>query len=110
MNRKKTAAAIQQEVAREIGRLLQTIFTGVRKTGHVGLEAMEMLVRSAMHQAGATAMTELLRFAVPDQRTIPCPCRTAGTLSGTALEDGGDRRREGGSLTARYLCAHCHHG
>ena len=35
-----------------------------------------MAVRSAMHQAGAAALTELLRFAAPaaDQRTIPCSC------------------------------------
>jgi len=36
------------------------------------LETVEMLVRSAMHQAGACALTELLRLAVPDQRVIPC--------------------------------------
>ncbi len=35
---------------------------------------MELLVRSAMHQAGAAALSELLRFPGPEQRTIPCPC------------------------------------
>ena len=38
------------------------------------MEAVETLVRSAMHQAGARALTELLRFDEPDQRTIPCAC------------------------------------
>jgi len=33
-----------------------------------------MLVRSAMHQAGVRALTELLRFPAPVQRAIPCPC------------------------------------
>jgi hypothetical protein len=33
-----------------------------------------MLVRKAMHQAGASALTELLRFPAPEQRAIPCPC------------------------------------
>ena len=33
-----------------------------------------MLVRSAMHQARAAALAQLLQFPVPDQRTIPCPC------------------------------------
>jgi hypothetical protein len=46
----------------------------VRKTGNLDLEAIETLVRSAMHQAGAYALTELLRFPAPDQRAIPCPC------------------------------------
>jgi hypothetical protein len=33
-------------------------------------------VRSAMHHAGATALSELLQFPVPgaDQRTHPCAC------------------------------------
>lgn len=35
-----------------------------------------MAVRSAMHQAGAAALTELLQWEVPvaSQRTLPCPC------------------------------------
>ena len=33
-------------------------------------------MRSALHQAGASALTQLLRYDPPgaDQRTIPCPC------------------------------------
>jgi hypothetical protein len=33
-------------------------------------------LRSAMHQAGASALTQLLRYDPPDadHRTIPCPC------------------------------------
>ena len=34
------------------------------------LEAAEMLIRSAMYQAGASVLTELLRFPEPDQRAI----------------------------------------
>jgi hypothetical protein len=35
-----------------------------------------MAVRSAMHHAGASALTELLQFPVPaaDMRNLPCPC------------------------------------
>jgi hypothetical protein len=33
-----------------------------------------MLLRSAMQQAGASILTELLRFSAPDQRAIACPC------------------------------------
>ena len=55
---------------------MRVIFHGRRKTGRLDLEAIEMAVRSAMHQAGAAALTELLQFAAPaaDQRTIPCSC------------------------------------
>src|SRR5712692_4444240 len=75
-HRKKTAETIRQEVAREVDQLLRVIFQERRKTGRLDLEAVEMAVRSAMHQAGATALTELLQFPTPpaDQRTIPCSC------------------------------------
>lgn len=46
----------------------------MRKRGSLDLEAVEMLMRSAMHQAGASALTELLRFPAPARRAIPCPC------------------------------------
>lgn len=110
VNRKKTADAIRKEVARDIERLVQIIFTGVRKTGRVDLEGMEMLVRSAMHQAGATVLTELLQFAVPDQRTIPCPCgqqaRYRELRSKTVLTAVGKVEVS----RPWYLCAHCHRG
>ena len=82
----------------------------MRKTGHVDFEAVEMLVRSAMHQVGANTLTELVHFPVPDQRNIPCPCGQQA------------RYRELRSkivLTAvgtvevsrpYYLCPHCHEG
>ena len=88
------------------------IFTGRRKTGQLDLEAMEMAVRSAMHRAGAAALTELLQFPAPaaDQRTVDCACgkqahyrelRAKPVL--TAL---------GMVKVSRpyYLCAHCHTG
>ena len=50
---KKTAEAIQREVAQEVNRLLQVVFAGCRKTGQSDLEAVEMLVRESMHRAGA---------------------------------------------------------
>ena len=89
---------------------MRTIFTGVRQTGHVDLEAVEMLVRSAMHQAGARALTELLRFPVPDQRTMPCDCgqqaryrelRTKPVLTAVGMV----------AVSRPYfLCPHCHAG
>ena len=73
---------------------------------------MEEAVRSAMHRAGALALTELLRFPVPgdDQKTIPCSCgQTAhyqGRRSKTILTIMGD------VVVSRpyYLCPHCHNG
>jgi hypothetical protein len=55
---------------------LRVIFNGRRRTGRLDLEAIEMALRSAMHQAGAAALTELPQFPAPaaDQRTLPCSC------------------------------------
>lgn len=82
----------------------------MRKTGHLDLEAVEMLVRSAMHQAGATALTELLRFPAPDERAIPCPCgqqaRYRELRSKTVLTAVGT----GEVSRPYYLCPHCHEG
>jgi hypothetical protein len=82
----------------------------LRKTGHLDLEAMETLVRSAMHQAGASVLTELLRLPVPEQRSMPCQCGQQAqyqelrskrilTVVGTVEV-----------LRPYYLCAHCHAG
>jgi hypothetical protein len=52
------------------------VFQARRKTGRVDLEIIEMAVRSAMHQAGAAALGELLKFEPPntEQRILPCAC------------------------------------
>jgi hypothetical protein len=91
---------------------LRVIFTGRRKAGHLDLEAVEMAVRSAMHQAGASALTQLLQFSVPapDQRTVPCCCgeqahyrelRSKSLLTAVGKVE---------LSRAYYLCRHCHHG
>ena len=71
-----------------------------------------MAIRSALHQAGATALSELLQFGppAPEQRRLPCSCgHTANYLE----------LREKTLLTAvgtaqmqrpYYLCPHCHQG
>ena len=109
---KKTAEAIHQEVAREVDQLLRVIFSGRRKSGHLDLEAIEMAVRSAMHHAGATALSELLQFPAPaaDQRTLPCACghqahyrelRSKPVLTAVGKVE---------VSRPYYLCPHCHAG
>ena len=71
-----------------------------------------MGLRAALHQAGAAALSHLLRFPEPaiEQRDIPCPCghqahyrelRSRRLL--TALG-------EVELVRPWYLCAHCHNG
>jgi hypothetical protein len=91
---------------------LLVIFQGRRKTGHLDLEAMEMAVRSAMHRAGAAALTELLEFPAPanSHRTVACPCGQQAPYRELHSKP---------LLTAvgmvqvsppYYLCPHCHTG
>lgn len=71
-----------------------------------------MAVRSAMHHAGATALSELLQFPAPalDQRSLACPCGAQAVYqevrSKTVLTAVGE------VTVSRpyYLCPHCHHG
>ena len=76
-----------------------------RKTGRLDLEAIEMAVRSAMHQAGAAALTELLQFPAPGRRPADHPLflRPPGSLPGTALQAGPDRGGQGGSIAPLLL-------
>jgi hypothetical protein len=56
--RKKTAETIQQETRREVEYLLRLIFCERRKNGRLDLEVVEIAVGSAMHQAGAAALSQ----------------------------------------------------
>ena len=63
-------------MAREVNQLLGRVFAQRRKDGRTDLEAVESALRTALHQAGAAALSELLQFEAPaaDQRQLPCPC------------------------------------
>ena len=110
--RKKTAEIIQQEIEREVSELLRIVFQGRRKTGRLDLEAVEMAMRAAMHQAGATALSQLLRHEPPgvNEREIPCPCgrkacyremRSRHVLTAVGKVE---------FLRPWYLCPQCHNG
>jgi hypothetical protein len=91
---------------------LRVVFQSRRKTGRVDLEALETLVRSAMHRAGAAALSEMLRFPAPvaEQRSISCGCghhahyrelRAKPVLSAVGPVN---------VSRPYYLCPHCHIG
>jgi len=71
-----------------------------------------MVVRSAMHQAGATALTKLLQFAdpSPDQRTVLCSCGHSAHYR--ELRSKPVLTVVGQVEVSRpyYLCPHCHTG
>jgi len=69
-------------------------------------------MRSAMHQAGAAALTALLRFAEPaaDRRRLACPCghraHYVELRSKPVLTAVGEARVS----RPYFLCSHCHAG
>jgi hypothetical protein len=90
----------------------QRIFADRRKTGQLDLEAVEMAIRSTVHQTGAAALTELLRFDPPDfeHRTLPCACGHAAQFEG--MRSRPILTAVGWARTDRpyYLCPECHGG
>ena len=71
-----------------------------------------MAVRSAMHRAGAAALTELLEFPAPanSHRTVACPCGQQAPYR--ELRSKPVLTVVGQVQVARpyYLCPHCHTG
>jgi hypothetical protein len=91
---------------------LRVIFNGRRRTGRLDLEAIEMAIRSAMHHAGAAALTELLQFPAPGagRRTRPCSCGHQAHYR--ELRSKAVLTAVGPVEVSRpyYLCSHCHTG
>lgn len=71
-----------------------------------------MAIRSAMHHAGAMALSQLLQFPAPaaEQRSIPCSC---GQPAGYQEVRSKPVLTAIGEVTVSrpyYLCRHCHRG
>jgi hypothetical protein len=99
-------------VAQEVDRLLRVIFSQRRQRQGLDLEAVEMAMRSALHRAGAAALSELLQFPAPaaDQRSLPCACGQAAHYrelrSKSVLTAVGPVE----VLRPYYLCPQCQQG
>lgn len=95
-----------------MNRLLTRLFAERQQHGRTDLEAVEASLRSALHNAGAAALTELLRYQAPaaDQHQVPCPCgqhaQYQGLRSKPVLTVVGPARVE----RPYYLCLRCHRG
>jgi hypothetical protein len=92
--------------------LLGRIFAERKLTGGMDLEAVEMGFRATLHQAGAAAFTQLLRFPEPaaDQRHIPCPCGRQAHYRELRSRRLVTVLGEVELSRPWYLCPHCHHG
>lgn len=91
---------------------MRVIFRDRRNSGVLDLEAVEMAVRSALHRAGAAALTQLLRFPVPsdDQRTVACACGEPARYREQRCKSVLTAVGRAQVIRPYYLCAHCHAG
>jgi hypothetical protein len=95
-----------------VNQWLGRIFAQRRNSGGTDLEAIESALRVALHQAGASTLSELLQFEapMPDQRQLPCACghqaRYQELRSRPVLTVVGWVRMN----RPWYLCDHCHEG
>jgi hypothetical protein len=71
-----------------------------------------MAVRSALHHAGAAALSELLQFPAPaaDQRQMPCACGHAAHYRGLRSKPLLTAVGPAQVLRPYYLCPHCQTG
>ena len=92
--------------------MLQVVFRELRQTGRRDLEAIETRVRSAMHQAGAAALSQLLQFDAPpeDQRSLPCACGQQAHYRELRPKKILTAVGEVTVLRPYYLCPQCHEG
>src|SRR5258707_1720512 len=109
MELKKNDRAIRQEITREVEEFLRVVFEDRSKAGRLDLEATEMAMRSALHRAGAAALSQLLEFPATsvEGRTRACPCgqqahyrerRSKPVLTVVGLVE---------VLRPYYLCVYC---
>jgi hypothetical protein len=104
------AAAVHQEITRELDTLLPRIFAERRKAGDLDVEAVELAFRTALHSAGAAGLSELLQQTGPIATTVPCACGSQARYK--------DKRRKpiltvlgpAYMLRAYYWCSRCRQG
>ena len=109
---KKTVVAIHQEVAREVQKFLSVILVARRKQPALDLEAVEMGLRSALHQAGAAALTQLLQFPPPDaeHRRVLCACGEAARYREQRAKPILTVVGQVNVTRPYFLCPHCREG
>jgi Uncharacterised protein family (UPF0236) len=90
--------------------LLEIIFAGSRKSGHLDLEAIEMATRTAAHQLGAKLLEQLLSGPTEFESAVPCSCGQPARFHETRPKQ---LLTVLGPITIQrpyYLCSHCHQG
>jgi hypothetical protein len=99
-------------VAREVEHLLGLVWRSGEPSGPLDLEAVEMAVRSSVHQAGSAVLSQLLEFDPPssEHRQWPCSCGHTARYVELRSKPVWTAVGKAECLRPYYLCAHCHCG
>ncbi|MBI3695458.1 MAG: ISKra4 family transposase [Acidobacteria bacterium] len=89
---------------------MRVVFAERRKTGGLDLEAVEMTLRTALHQAGAAGLSELLRQPSPAPPTLSCPCGDQARYKGMRPKSLVTVLGPAEMLRAYYWCSRCRQG
>ncbi len=87
--------------------MLAVIFAAQRKGGGVDLEAIEMLVRGSMHQAGASALSQLLSVPPEHPAEAACTCGRVARYHDTRPKQLVTVLGPVSMERAYYVCSHC---
>ncbi len=90
--------------------MLAVIFAAQRKGGGVDLEAIEMLVRGSMHQAGASALSQLLSGPPEHPAEAACTCGHVARYHDTRPKQLVTVLGPVSMERAYYVCSHCGRG
>ncbi len=90
--------------------MLAVIFAAQRKGGGVDLEAIEMLVRGSMHQAGASALSQLLSVPPEHPAEAACTCGRVARYHDTRPKQLVTVLGPVSMERAYYVCSHCGRG
>ena len=89
---------------------MEIIFTGLRKSGHCDLEAVEMATRAASHRLGSKVLEGLLSAPAGFELTVACDCGHQARFHQTRAKQ---VLTVLGPITIErpyYVCPHCHAG
>jgi hypothetical protein len=90
--------------------MLGVVFGALRTTGRIDLEAVEMLVRGSLHQAGAASLGHLLSMPLARGATSPCACGQDARYHDTRPKQCLTVLGRVSFDRAYYVCPDCHQG
>jgi len=71
---KKIIGDLQEEIQKEVDRIVTLSYRDKERSGHLDLESLEIHIRSAMHEMGSTMLEKLLNSDGGDYRGATLPC------------------------------------